>query len=624
VKAVIIAGGKGTRMGNLTSEIPKPMLLIGGEPVLVHQIRLLKQYQITDIIILVNYLKEQISGFIGNGSQYGVSISYFEEPKPLGTVGGIKEIEDRLTDDFVVLYGDVMINMQLERLVDFHRKKGSKCTLVLHPNDHPFDSDLVEIDRDGQVTRFYPKPHNPQQYYPNLVNAGAYIFSPEIFRFLEKDLKADFGRDIFPLIYNEIRMYGYNTSEYLKDMGTPERYEEVKNDFKSGRIARSSFELKQKAIFLDRDGVINEEISFISKPEEMRLYEYTPAAIRKINQSDYKAIVVTNQSVIARNLCTLEELKIIHNKMETDLGREKALIDALYFCPHHPDRGFPEERPEYKIDCLCRKPKPGMFLDAAFDFNLDLSKSFMIGDSERDVEAGINAGCITVGLMTGYGMRKTSHIPDFFFADLSEAVNFIVDEPYKPVFNKMVGLHLKSPAILLIGGNARSGKSNLAAYLKLKLEQEGRKILKIELDNWILPEAQRTTCKNVYDRFQLNKIEADLQQILAGINCSVMTNTKHAERISQNINYKYTGQDYVIIEGVVALSSEVIRELGHWKIFLDIGPAEHRQRVENYYRWKGKTADEISRLYNERISDEYQLIEKERRFADLIVNSATE
>jgi D,D-heptose 1,7-bisphosphate phosphatase len=623
LKAVILAGGKGTRMGSLSVETPKPMLEIGGEPLLVHQIRLLKQYGITEIIILVNYLKEHIAGLIGNGSQYGVSVSYFEEPIPLGTVGGLKEIEDRLADDFIVLYGDVMIHMKLDRLLDLHRKKGSECTLVVHPNDHPFDSDLVETDSNGRVTRFYPKPHDPQQYYPNLVNAGVYVFSPRIFQFLVKGKKADFGREVFPHIYDKIKMFGCNTAEYIKDIGTPERLQEVENDFRSGKIARSNYEHKQKAIFLDRDGVLNEEISFICKPEQMRLYSHTSAAIRKINQSDFKAIVVTNQSVIARNLCTLEELKNIHNKMETDLGKERAKLDAIYFCPHHPDRGYPEERPEYKIDCMCRKPKPGMFYEAANDFNLDLSASYMIGDSERDIEAGINAGCMTIGLMTGYGTRNTSHLPDFFFADLAEAADFIVDKPYKPVYGELVTIHQKSPCIILIGGNARSGKSTLATYLKLKLENAGRKVLDIQLDNWILPEEQRESCKNVYNRFQLSKIETDLQKILAGINCSISTYVSHPERKAQKINYKYTGQDYILIEGVVALSSDIIRSLGHWKLFVDIRPATHRHRIEKYYQWRGKSTKEIRQLYAERFEDEYQHIEKERRFADFIVNSAT-
>lgn len=624
MKAVILAGGKGTRMGNLTRETPKPMLKIGGEPVLSHQIKLLKKYGIKDILILVNHLKDPIIEYFKDESAFGVFIDFFEEQEPLGTVGGIKEVEYHLQEDFLVLYGDVMINMDLGRLISYHKKKKSECTLVLHPNDHPIDSDLVEMDTSGKITGFYPKPHESGKYYPNMVNAGAYVFSPSIFRHIEKGKKADFGREVFPRIYSEIDMYGYNTAEYLKDMGTPERLKEVEKDFRTGKIKRSSYEFKQNAIFLDRDGVINEEISFISKLKDMKLYPYTAEAIKKINQSEYKAIVITNQSVIARNLCTLEELNSIHNKMDTELGNKKAKIDALYYCPHHPDRGYPEERKEYKIECLCRKPQPGMLLDAAFDFNIDLESSFMIGDNERDIQAGKNAGCTTVGVATGYGIKNATLLPDFFFADLNEAVDFLCNEPYKKVFEKISAISLSTPSVLLIGGKARSGKSTLSSYLAWKFRRAHKKVLQIELDNWILPVKKRQECKNVFDRFQLPEIETDIQQILAGIEVSINRYPAHPSRTSSAIPYQYSGQDIIIIEGVVALSSSVLRKLSHYKIFVDIDIESHKSRVYKYYRWRGLEDGEIEVLYEERLKDEYNLIEKERKLADLVVNSISE
>lgn len=620
MKAVILAGGKGTRMGEFTREIPKPMLEIGGIPILQHQLNLLKKYDITEVIVLVNYLKDTIIQNFGDGSSQNISITYFEEREPLGTVGGIKEIEDQLTDDFLVLYGDVMINMHLGLFIDHHRKKGSECTLALHPNDHPHDSDLVEMDNEGRITQFYPKPHNPEVYYPNMVNAGAYIFSPVILPLLEKGVKADFGREVFPRICRQIRMYGYNTAEYLKDMGTPERWEEVEIDWQSGKTDRVSYEHKQKAIFLDRDGVLNEEISFISKPEDLKLYDFTPDAIRRINESDYKAIVVTNQSVIARNLCTWEELKVIHNKLDTELAQHSARLDALYLCPHHPDRGFPEERTEYKIDCLCRKPKPGMLLDAAHAFNLDLSGSYIIGDNDRDIQAGVNAGCSTVGVRTGYGLRKSTVNPDLFFEDLAEAVNYILNEPHRWVWDKIKEAEFKLPCVILIGGNARSGKSTLATYLKKKYEQENASVLKIELDNWILPEDQRRNCKTVHDRFRLDQLEADIQQVLTGIDLDMETYANHPMRKPQPINYRYNGEDIVLIEGVVALSSEILQNISHYKIFVETSPEEHKKRINNYYRWRGKSQHEIDTLYQQRLEDEYQLIEKDRILANLVVN----
>lgn len=620
MKAVILAGGKGTRMGKLTRETPKPMLEIGGKPVLAHQVELLKKYNITDIIVLVNYLKQSIIEYFGDGSAWGVSISYYEEKEPLGTVGGIKAIEDQLKDDFIVFYGDVMINMHLERLLAFHQKHKSECTLVLHPNDHPHDSDLVAMNEEHRIVNFYPKPHPSGSWLPNMVNAGVYVLSDSILPHLKKDTKADFGRDIFPELFHTLKMYGYNTAEYLKDMGTPSRWEEVNDDYNSGKIALSSYEHKQKAIFLDRDGVINEEVSFISRPEEFRLYSFTSQAIRLINDSAYKAIAITNQSVIARNLCTFEELREVHCKMDTLLGKEGARLDALYFCPHHPDKGYPEERKEYKIDCLCRKPQPGMLLDAAFDFNLDLKRSFMIGDTERDILAGINAGCTTIGVRTGYGLKKTGVYPDFFFENILEAVQFIVGDPYSELYDRLNSLESPTPTVVLIGGNARSGKSTLAAYLNWRLERTGKTVLKVELDNWILPEDQREQCKNVYDRFRLDDIETDIQRILSGLGLKQDRYINHPWRSPDKVYYNYTGQDFVLVEGVVALSSEVLRNLAHYRIFVHIEPDMHRKRIREYYQWRGKNDEEIDSIYASRSSDEYEPIEKERKFADFVVN----
>jgi histidinol-phosphate phosphatase family protein len=457
MKAVILAGGKGTRMNELSENIPKSMLKIADKPVIEHQIELLKKYGITDIHIIVNHLKDVIKDYLQNGEKQNVSISWFEEPLPLGTVGGIKEIEEHLKEDFLVLYGDVMINMELNRFIRFHNEKQSECTIVLHPNNHPHDSDLVETGNDGRITSFHPKPHtvsgsgyrvsgNQYTYYRNLVSAGAYILSPAIFKYLEKGKKSDFGRDVFPKLVSGIeyqvpsnkdkesvhttglRMYGYNTAEYLKDMGTPERLAEVQKDYSSGKFSRLNYENRQKAVFMDRDGVINKEKNFISRPEQLELFDFTADAIRMINDSDYLALIASNQSVVARNLCSIADVEMIHNKLETELGKKGAKIDRIYYCPHHPDKGYPEENKDYKIDCDCRKPKTGMFRQAMEELNVDAAESFMIGDSERDILFGKNAGMRTIGVETGYGLKNSKVKPDYFFKDLKEAISFLLKE----------------------------------------------------------------------------------------------------------------------------------------------------------------------------------------------------
>jgi D,D-heptose 1,7-bisphosphate phosphatase len=410
MKVIIIAGGKGTRLKDIAKDIPKPMVPINGKPILEYQIELAKRYGLTDILILTGHLGEQIRDYFGTGARWGVMINYFQETTPLGTAGCFREIEQQLTEDFFVFYGDTVMDVALDKMITSHKKNKAQGTLFLHPNDHPYDSDLVEINEKKQVTRFFPKPHEPG-YYRNLVNAALYILSPQILKYIPRGQKSDFGKNIFPAALSAgEKLFGYVSPEYVKDMGTPDRYDKVSNDLISGKVTRLNLNNPRPAIFLDRDGVINKEVDLIHTPEQLALLPGVAEAIQKINAAGYLAVVVTNQPVIARNLCSLEELQVIHNKLETLLGEQHAYVDAIYFCPHHPDKGYPEERKEYKIDCNCRKPKPGMLLQAAQDLHIDLKNSYMIGDRESDIQAGTAAGvkeAILVPANVAYNLLKT-------------------------------------------------------------------------------------------------------------------------------------------------------------------------------------------------------------------------
>ncbi len=391
MKVVIIAGGKGTRIASVAGDIPKAMIPVAGKPVAEYQVELAKRYGYTEILFLLGHLGEQIEEYFGDGSRWGVNIEYYHEQEPLGTAGAFPLVADRLTEDFWVFYGDTVMDFDMQRMLDHHRRKDGVATLLLHPNDHPHDSDLVGIDNNGTIDRFYPKPHDPEANYRNLVNAALYILSPEVLRYIGG--KSDFGKDVFPaMLRGGEKLTGYISTEYIKDMGTPERWEKVAEDVTSGKVARLNLKNPRPAVFLDRDGVICKEKDLLREVDQVELVEGAAQAIRKINRAGYLAVVVTNQPVIARNLCTFEELEHIHNRLETLLGREGAYVDAIYFCPHHPDKGYPEERPEYKIECECRKPKPGMLLQAAREWNIDMRNSYMIGDRLTDVEAGNAAG----------------------------------------------------------------------------------------------------------------------------------------------------------------------------------------------------------------------------------------
>lgn len=431
MKAVIQAGGKGTRISEITGDvIPKPMLEISGYPILYHQMMNLKKNGITDITVIIGHLGNVIKDYFGDGKQFGLNISYVEEDpqKPLGTAGSLYFLKDKLKENFVFLLADVFIDIDFEKMEQYHIANNADVTLLTHPNGHPFDSDLV-VEEGGVVKAFDYKSNDRTTYnYKNLVNAGVMIFSPSVFKYLTELRKYNYEKDIIVPLINDGKVVSYKSSEYAKDMGTPERYRRVQEDYNSGICDAKNLANKQKAIFLDRDGTINEYVGFLRKEEDFRLIPGVSEAIKKINNSGYLAIVVTNQPVIARGEVTEEELEEIHKKMETLLGLDGAYIDDIYYCPHHPDKGFEGEIPELKIECDCRKPKTGMLEKAAREHNIDLSSSIMIGDSTLDIKIAENAGMQSVLLKTGQkgedGKYEVS--PTLIAEDLNDAINKII------------------------------------------------------------------------------------------------------------------------------------------------------------------------------------------------------
>lgn len=395
MKVVIMAGGRGTRISSVASDIPKPMIKIEGKPVLEHEVECLRDQGFTDIIMTVSHLGNIIMDHFKDGSDFGVHIEYYFEEEPLGNAGALFRLKDKLTEDFLLLNADAVFDVDFNRFVEYHKSHGGLVTLFTHPNSHPYDSGLIIADEKGAVLQWLAKEDDRPEFYRNRVNAGLHVLSPKVLDVKITTLKVDLDRQLLKPLSGTGQMYAYDSPEYVKDMGTPERYESVCRDFHDGKVQAKNLHNKQKAIFLDRDGVVNKYVGFLRDINEFELIDGVTEAIKKINESGYLAIVVTNQPVIARGEVTYEELQEIHDKMETLLGKEGAYLDGIYYCPHHPHKGFEGEIPELKFDCECRKPKPGMLLKAAEDFNIDLAQSWMIGDSESDIEAGKAAGCKT-------------------------------------------------------------------------------------------------------------------------------------------------------------------------------------------------------------------------------------
>ena len=427
-----MAGGKGTRLRTLTNdEIPKPMVRLLGKPLLEWQIACLNRNGIDNIIMVIGHLGEVIQNYFGDGCKWDVTIRYVAEKEPLGTAGALPEMRSILEDEFILLFGDLLLDVNFDRMTAFHREKQALATLFVHPNAHPFDSDLIVADSAGKIKGFDSK-HNDRSgyWYDNCVNAGLYIMEKHILDHMPDQRKLDLEKDVLePLCRQNEAVYAYASPEYVKDVGTADRIRTAQWELERGYVAARNLTHRQKAIFLDRDGTLNILKGLVYSPEQLELESCAVEALRKINQSEYLAILVTNQPAVARGLCQIEDVEQIHRKLQTLLGREGVYLDDIFFCPHHPDKGYPEENPAYKIPCRCRKPNIGMLEEGARLYNIDLTRSWMVGDTTIDIQTGKNAGAHTALILTGEAGRdgKYDAVPEIVCADLEQAVDMILE-----------------------------------------------------------------------------------------------------------------------------------------------------------------------------------------------------
>ena len=425
MKAVILAGGRGTRLGPLTKECPKPLLEVGGRPLLAYQFDLLAEAGVSQVFVTTGYLAEQIEQFCHCYAS-PMKISCVREKTPLGTAGGVALLAQQLEEDFLLLYGDVFLGVDLLAFYTFHQQQQAFATLYAHPNDHPWDSDLLEVDEGQQVRAIHKKPHTAQP--ANMSNAALYVLSPRLFRYIPSG-SSDFMHDVLPaaLAAGE-RLVAYNKGEFLKDMGTPERLAAVEQAWQAGKVERVMAGQPRAAVFLDRDGTLVEHVDQLHRQEDLHLLPGAGAAVQRLNRAGLLAIVVTNQSVVARNLCSLPQLQQIHARLGWLLAEEGGgYLDHIYFCPHHPDGGYPEENAAYKGPCDCRKPGTAMLEAAREQFNLDISSSWLVGDSEVDMETGKRMGMRTALVLTGQGQEAKGRVEaDLVAADLDRAVDVIL------------------------------------------------------------------------------------------------------------------------------------------------------------------------------------------------------
>lgn len=629
-QAIILAGGKGTRLKERLNGLPKPLIDICGKPLLERQIECLKSYGFNQILILVNHGADQIIQFCRSKNHWQIDIKCIDDGEPLGTAGAVIKIFPKLTENFLVVYGDTMFDVDLDRFERFHQANQSAgATLFLHPNDHPQDSDLVAMDEQCRITGFYPYPHAPGVYLPNLVNAGMYFFRKTALQHWSgKEKFLDFGKDIFPaLITQSVVLRGYNSPEYIKDCGTPLRLDKVCAHYRSGFISNSNLRFKQKLIFLDRDGTINRSVDQLADAKDFELLPGVAQAIGKINQSGYRSVVVTNQPVLARGECTAEELENVHRKMQTLLGEFGAYVDRIYFCPHHPDKGFEGEVKALKKVCNCRKPAIGMIKQAEQDLNADLHGSWMVGDTTSDVLTAKNAGLRSILVETGYaGLdEKYLALPNYIAPNLLTAVDFILNEhPRLLTMCHQMAKPINGGDLVFIGGLSRSGKSTLAHCLQESLEQRGIRSHIISLDGWLKEPKMRG--QSVLERYDMDVLEQFIRNLgnrESDCTFSVPYYSKLELQARWVKDLAIAPDEVVILEGTIALSlnTDLVQANAHYW-YVDIDEEERKKRLIAEYVLRGKSHQEACSIYAQRQQDEAPYLVASRAKASAIVDLA--
>jgi histidinol-phosphate phosphatase family protein len=606
------------------------MVPILNKPVLQYQIELCKRHGFTNIALLVQHRHEAILNYFGDGSAFGVKLIYAIEAEPRGTSGALRDALPYLADRFLLLYGDTFMDVDLSMLWRAHSTSGAVGTLFLHPNDHPSDSDLVEIDANGTVRAILPYPHPENREVRNLVNAALYVLDRSgLEEVTPAEGKADIAKHMFPRMLDIGRsLYGYVSPEYIKDMGTPERLDKVERDLIVGLPELLSGRQLRSAVFLDRDGTINREVAHLKSPDHLELLPGSAAAIRRLNRSGTLAVVITNQPVVARGDVSFEELNRIHARLEAQLGAGGAYLDGIYFCPHHTEKGFPGEVPELKGPCKCRKPEPGLLDQACRELGVGRQNSWMVGDTTSDVEAGRRAGVKTLLLRSGHAGTDAKHTvrPDYIAPDLADAVEWILDG-HTALMRRIAPMAVevtRGRRLVLIGGLARAGKSYAAQVLKELLHVLGCRAHVISLDGWLKPKSQRNEGSGVRERFDLAAASA----AIAAATCSnsrVVLSEPLYDRFTRNtgmqrIEHSVGPDDVLIIEGVPALLMDDLLGLPKvLKAYVNVSRDRRLARLKQDYAWRGTSADEQLAILTAREVDETPEVEKSRILADYLI-----
>jgi HAD superfamily hydrolase (TIGR01662 family) len=512
-QAIVLAGGMGTRLRARLDGRPKPLVDIDGVPLLGRQIAALRANDFSEILVLVNHAADQIAAYCTDPAFAGLRLTLIDDGKPRGTAGAVLHAFDHLSGRFLVVYGDTLFDIDLDCFWRAHEQAHADATLFLHPNDHPGDSDLTETDEDGRIRAFHSPPHDAAANLPNLVNAGLYVVERDAVAFWrDRPTPSDIARDMFPaMLRRGAKLHGYVSFEYIKDIGTPARLDRAVAQLRAGVVARARRDRPQKAVFLDCDGTITERHGHRSRGDPLVLIDGVADAVKQLNEAEYRVVIGAHQPLLSGEVSERPEMRLIQSMLTSLLGRHGAFADALYMPPHQPGEGVAGEGTAREISSEYPEPSTGLIEDARRNLNIDLGRSWFVGDSTSVILMARRAGLRSILVETGRAGRDGRYavLPDFFARDLATAARFItrISEPLAEISRSVVE-RVVAGDLVLVGGLARQGKSTPTGVLCHELIRAGLDARVLPLDGFLRNLENRQP--GVLGRYDLDLVRATL------------------------------------------------------------------------------------------------------------------
>ncbi|MBX5194051.1 HAD-IIIA family hydrolase [Rhizobium sp. NZLR10] len=635
-QAIIIAGGLGTRARSMTGDaIPKALLPLAGVPIILRQIRILAREGVQHVRVLGGHLGSQLEPALApEAEKLGIKVEVFVEKSPLGTAGCLTTL-DTMAGDVLIVYGDMLFDIDLSALARHRQQFPAALTIIAHPNDHPRTSDLV-VQKNGYLQRLLPRKTPRDSDWRNLVPAGLYVASEQFFQALLPGQTADMIHDVIPgLLERSVPIAIYDTPEYMKDTGSPNRHAAAEDDLRQERVHAAHLSVRRPAVFFDCDGVLNEDVGGhgVIHPDQVKLIDRAGEAVQLARDAGFLTVAVTNRPQVAKGFLDEPGLDHVLGHLEAELAEEGGVLDRIYFCPHHPDKGFPHEVAALKIDCGCRKPGDLMIRQAMTELPIEKEKSVIIGDSLRDIGAGRKAGIWAYGVRTGYGLRDGKSYPaaeadipraDLIFDTVYDAVRFQCS--YQDIGHELSGaIHQRlsngaGPLLVGICGRSRSGKSTLAHAVERLLSEAGRRVARLELDRWILPLEHRRPDMNAEER---NRVEL-YPEIISMLRQSGRVEAPGYEATSRGQRkhttiYDARDADVILLDGIFAGHAS-IRDDVDMAVFVEASQQTLLNRFHKFYAWKGLTPASAEGLWVSRIQEEWPKIDLQRAAADIVIN----